>query len=342
MKKMLKKLVEASGISGRESNIRDLMKKEFAKYCDTVKVDKIGNLIGKKGSGKIKVMLTAHMDALGLMVKNISEKGFIYFEPVGGWDQRVLLAQKVRIYTDSGIVMGIIGSKPIHIQEKEEREQAVKMKKLYIDIGAKDRDDAKKIGVKIGDAINLCGEFSELKNNLVSGCSFDDRAGCAALIEVLKTVNPKDYTLFAVGTVQEEIGLVGVRGSAFETDPDIVFVMDTTSAGDVPEVEENDAPAKTGLGPVIAVKDAASIINERVKDFLIKTAEKNKIPYQLEVLTGGATDAAVMPLVREGKPSACIAIPTRYGHTPVEVINMSDLENVVKLTLSVLDNIKNL
>jgi len=339
MKELLKKLVEAPGVSGYENSIRDIMEKELKKTCDSVEVNKIGNLIAKKGNGKGKILLMAHMDEIGLMVKNITEKGFIRFAPVGGWDQKVLPAQKIRIYANNSVITGVIGSKPIHLQEKEELEKIIKLKELYIDVGAKNKKDVEKIGIKIGDFIGLYGEFSELKNNLVTGYGLDDRAGCAALIEIMKQKKPKDFTIYAVGTVQEERGLIGARGVGFQINPNIAIAIDTTIACDTPDAGE-ESGIKIGHGPVLNIMDYSSVIHPTIKNWLETVAEKNKIKYQRDVLIEGGMDSSLMSIVREGIPAAGICVPARYIHTPTEVLSLDDLENLVKLVVAALKDTK--
>lgn len=338
MKELLKKLVEAPGVSGNEGDVRNIMKKEFEKTCDSVEINRMGNLIAKKGSGKMKIMIAAHMDEIGLMVKHITDKGFLRFEPLGGIDQRTLLAQKIRVFTEKGEIIGVIGSKPPHIQEKEEREQVIKMKSLFIDVGAKDRKDAESMGIKIGDFVGIYREFSELKNNLVTGNGFDNRAGCAALIEIMKRLKPKKCTLYAVGTVQEEKGLIGARSAIFQINPDIMMAVDTTIAGDTPEIGEADAPAVLGGGPVIVMMDGYGIMHPRVKKWLVETAEKSKIKYQRELAAGSGMDSSIAPIVREGIPSAGISVPTRYVHSGVEVLNLDDLEALVNFTVAAVNS----
>ncbi len=329
MKELLKRLVESPGVSGNENDIRNIMKKELEKSCDSVEVNRMGNVIAKKGKGKIKLMLVAHMDEVGLLVKHITEKGYLKFDPLGGIDQRSLLAQKVRVYSGNGQMVGVIGSKPIHIQEKEEQEQVIKMKKLFIDIGAKDRKDAEKMGIAPGTFAGLYREFSELANGMVTGNGLDNRAGCAALIELMKRVNPKNCTIYAVGSVQEEKGLIGARGATFQINPDVVVGVDTTIAGDMPEVDEADAPVKIGEGPVIPLLDGYAVVHPAAKKWLTETAEKNKIKYQFETTPGAGMDSSIAPVIRDGIPSTGLCVPTRYLHTGVEVLSLKDLETLV-------------
>lgn len=333
MEKLLKKLVEAPAISGSEKNVRDVIARELKPHVSEVRTDRIGNLIARKGRGSPKIMLCAHMDEIGLMVKYIDEKGFIRFEPVGGWDQRILLAQKVKIFGSKGAVVGVIGSKPIHIQEPEEQKKVVKIREMFIDIGAGDRKEAEKAGIRQGDFIINYGEFDALQGGRVTGYGFDNRIGCSVMIEAVKQLKGFRGTLYAVGTIQEEIGLVGVRGSAFGIDPDVVLGLDTTIAGDTPGVKPEEATSHAGEGPVLVVKDGISIVNPRVKKWVEETARSIKVPLQYEVLGAAATDSSVTPMIREGIPSGSLLVTTRYIHTPVEVADVRDMENAVKLVV---------
>ncbi|UCC91471.1 MAG: M42 family metallopeptidase [Candidatus Aenigmatarchaeota archaeon] len=331
MEDLLKKLVESPSISGYENNVRDLISREIKPYVDEVKTDKIGNLICRKGSGSPKVMLVAHMDEVGLMVKHIDENGFIRFEPVGGWDPKILPAKKFRIHGSKGPVVSVIGSKPIHLQEKEEEKKPVKIKDMFMDIGAKNRKEAGKMGVNVGDFITNYGEFNRLGGSKVTGYGFDDRVGCMELIEVMKNLKNFKGTVYAVGTVKEEMGLIGIRGSAFGINPDIVIALDTTISGDTPELKPHETTAKIGEGPALMIKDAISIIQSEIKKWVQDVAKKNKIKLQFDIISHGATDASMPPMIREGIPSLAILTPTRYVHTPVEIVDVNDVKNSVKL-----------
>lgn len=331
MEDLLRKLVESPSISGYEKNTRDLITKEIKPYVDEVKIDKIGNLICRKGSGSPKIMLTAHMDELGLMVKYIDENGFIRFEPIGGWDHRILLAKKFKIYGSKGPVVGVIGLKPIHLQEKEEVKKTLKVSDMFIDIGAKSRKEAEKMGVDIGDFITNYGEFNKLAGSRVTGYGFDDRIGCLELIEVMKNLKKFKGTVYAVGTVKEEIGLVGIRASAFGINPDLVIALDVTTSGDTPELKPYDSIAKISEGPTLVIKDAISIVQSEIKKWVQDVAKRNKIKLQFDILSGGATDASITPMIREGIPSISILVPSRYLHTPVEIADMKDVKNSIGL-----------
>lgn len=331
MEDLLKKLVTSPSISGYEKNIRDLISKEIKPYVDDVRVDRIGNLICKKGKGTPKIMLTAHMDEVGLMVKYIDDNGFIRFEPVGGWDPKILPAQKFNIHGSKGTVVGVVGSKPIHLQEKEEEKKPLKIKDMFIDIGAKNRKEAEKMGVNVGDFITNYGEFNKLGGSRVTGYGFDDRVGCLQLVKVMKNLKKPKGTVYVVGTVKEEIGLIGIRGSTFGINPDIVISLDVTISGDTPELKPHEAITKIGEGPVLMIKDALSIVQTDIKKWVQNVAKKSKIKLQFEIISGGATDASVTPTIREGIPSVSILTPSRYLHTPVEIVDMNDVKNSIKL-----------
>lgn len=337
----LEKLANASGVAGREDEAKSLMIKYLKPYADEVKEDKIGNVVAiKKGKKNApKLMLAAHMDEIGLLVKTITKEGFLQFMKMGGIDDRVLLAQKVMVCTENGLLHGIIGSKPPHIQKEDERKRVLASDELFIDIGAENQEEARKMGVRIGDPVEFDIKFAKLSKDVVIGKAFDDRAGCVAMIEVMKRLEKTDCTIFAVGTVQEEVGCRGAVTSAFGLSPDLGIALDVTVAGDTPGVKESEAPVKLGKGPALGIADSGLITHPKVLKLLIDTAEENKIPYQLEAGLAGTTDASRIALAREGVPSGPLSIPTRYIHSPTSMINLTDLENVIKLTLAAVKNI---
>jgi endoglucanase len=337
----LEKLANASGVTGREDEVKSLMIKYLKPYADEVKEDKIGNVVAiKKGKKNApKLMLAAHMDEIGLLVKTITKEGFLQFMKMGGIDDRVLSAQKVMVCTENGLLHGIIGSKPPYIQKEDERKRVLASDELFIDIGAENQEEARKKGVRIGDPVEFDIKFAKLSKDVVIGKAFDDRAGCVAMIEVMKRLEKTDCTIFAVGTVQEEVGCRGAVTSAFGLSPDLGIALDVTVAGDTPGVKESEAPVKLGKGPALSIADSGLITHPKVLKLLIDTAEENKIPYQLEAGLAGSTDASRIALAREGVPSGPLSIPTRYIHSPTSMINLTDVENVIKLTLAAVKNI---
>jgi len=337
----LEKLSNACGVAGREEEVRSLMKNFLKSHVDEVKEDKLGNVIGiRKGKkDSPKVMLAAHMDEIGLLVKTISKEGFLQFTKMGGIDDRILLAQKITVYTEKGPLHGIIGSKPPHIQKEEERKKILTYDELFIDIGAENQEEAKKMGVKIGDPVGFDIRFAKIGKNIVIGKAFDDRVGCAVMVEAVKRLEKTECTVYAVGTVQEEVGLRGATTAAFGIYPDVGIALDVTIAGDVPGVKEVEAPIKMKKGPSIEIADAGLITHPKVLRLLIDAAEERKIPYQLETGLPGSTDAARISLTREGVPSGVISVPTRYIHSPASLLNLEDAENAVKLTVAAVQRI---
>lgn len=333
MEALLKKLVDAPSIAGSEENVRDVIRKELKPYVDEIRIDKIGNLITRKGKGSPKIMLAAHMDELGLMVKFIGKQGFIKFDMVGGWDERILPAKKFKIHTSKGSVIGVIGSKPPHIQEREEQKVPFKFKDMYIDVGADSKKEAEKTGIHVGDFITRHGEMNHMIGSKVTGYGFDNRVGCLVMIETMKRLKKVKGSVYAVGTIQEELGLIGIRGPAFGIEPDVVLALDTTIAGGTPELKPGEVSINLGGGPALAIKDAVGVINPKVKKWVTDAAKRVKVPLQYEVMSGGATDASVVPMIREGIPSGSVLVPSRYVHTPVEIADMKDIENSIKLVV---------
>jgi putative aminopeptidase FrvX len=338
----LEKLCNACGVTGREEEVRNLMVKFLKPFSDKVVVDKMENVVALKKGKKTapKVMLAAHMDEIGLMVKTITKEGFLQFAKMGGIDDRILLAQKVIVYTKDGPLDGIVGSKPPHIQKEEERKKIVAFDELFIDIGAESKEDAAKKGAKVGDAIGFDQKYKKISDDTVIAKALDDRVGCAVMIETLKLLQETDCTIYAVGTVQEEVGLRGAGTAAFSIDPDIGIALDVTVAGDVPGVREFDTSIKMGKGPALTVTDSGLITHPKVLRLLLETAEENKIPYQLETGLMGSTDAARIAMTREGVPSGNVAIGTRYIHSPIGMLSLKDAENSAKLTAAAVQRIQ--
>ena len=338
----LEKLSNASGVVGREDEVRNLMSKLMKPYADKVYLDKLENVVAvKQGKKKTpKIMLAAHMDEIGLMVKTVNKEGFIQFAKMGGIDDRLLLAQKVILQSSKGPVHGIVGSKPPHIQKEEERKKIVTFDELFIDIGAESKEDVAKMGVRVGDPIVFDEEFVSIGKDLVIGKAFDNRIGCAIMIETLKLLKDTDCNVFAVGTVQEEVGLRGAATAAFGVDPDVGLALDVTVAGDVPGVREFDSSVKMGKGPALSVTDAGLITHPKVLRILLDTAEEYKISYQLETGLMGTTDAARISLARQGVPCGTVSVPARYIHSPIGMINLRDAEASAKLTAAAVLNMK--
>lgn len=337
---LLEEFSNAYGISGHEKNVRELLRAKLKPYVDEIRVDNMGNLIAtKKGKGP-RVMLAAHMDEIGFMVKYIDEMGYIYFARSGGWFDQTLLNQRVIVHTGQGDLFGVIGSKAPHVMKPEERKAVVELRTMYIDIGAKDKKDVIQAGVEIGDTVTIDRKYQRLMNGLVSGKALDDRTGVVALIETARLLSKEkvEAEVVYVGTVQEEIGLKGARTAAHGVNPDVALAIDTTIPGDHPGIEKISSVLELGKGPVITVSDAEGagiVVDEKTLAWLKTTAKASKLAYQLSVGEGGMTDAAIINLTRDGIPSGGISIATRYLHSPVEVAHLGDIEDCARLTAEV-------
>lgn len=341
--KLMRELCLASGVSGSEDEVADIIERELKDVADTIERDNMGSIIAtKKGSKKApKVMLAAHMDEIGFLVRFIDDKGFIKFSKIGGIVDSILVNLTVTIHSSVGEdVIGVIGSKPPHVTKPEERKNVIPSDELFIDIGAKDKEDAEKM-VAVGDVITFNSLFVEYPNNLIMGKAMDNRAGCYVLIEVLKRINT-DATVYCVGTVQEEVGLKGARTAAFKLNPDMAIALDVTLSGDHPGIKPEEAPVVIGKGPSIIISDAGGrgiLASKSVKEMLIKAGDENDINYQLEVSDGGTTDGSAIQLVREGIPAGVLSVPTRYIHTPVSVCSMDDIESTIELIVAAINNL---
>lgn len=336
--KLLQELTDAHGIPGFEDEAVEVMKKHI-KSADEIKYDKLGSLIAvKKGkTDRPRIMIAGHIDEIGFIVKEITREGYIKFLPLGGWWGHVALSQRVIIKTSAGDVPGIIGSKPPHILEEEERKKVQQVKDMFIDIGACDGFDVKSLGVRPGDAIVPDSRFKIMGNkDLYMNKAFDDRIGAAAAVAVVNELADIDHpnTVFGVGTVQEEVGLRGAGTAAHFVDPDVGIVADVSLADDGPGAKK-ESPGKLGSGPSITVLDGSMIPNRRLRDLVIDVATKEKIPFHLAALDRGGTDGGRIHISRIGVPSIYMGIATRYIHSHTGVIHKGDFENLVRLIVEV-------
>ena len=340
----LKEISMAPGVSGFEQPVKELM---IDKLCHITEVsyDKLGSVIfEKKGTGaEPRIMLASHMDEIGFMVKAITKEGYIKFTTLGGWWEQVMLGQRVTVLTSKGSIPGIVGSKPPHILTPEERKKVVPKREMFIDICAKDESEAKsRFGVRPGDPIVPYSQFTVMANDkFLMAKAWDNRVGCAIVAEVLEKLQNEMHanTVYGVGTVQEEVGLRGAQTSANVVNPDIAFAVDTCVAGDTPGVTEDKASSKLGKGVAIAIYDASMIPHTKLRNFVIDTAEKNNIPYQLEFTEGGGTDAGKIHIHSHGVPSLVISIPTRYIHSHNSIIHRDDYEAAIRLLVAVIKSL---
>lgn len=339
---LLKKLCEIPGISGYEERIQKVIKGELEKVTDEVKIDKLGNVIGIKLSGKIapkRVMIAAHMDEIGLVIKYIDDDGFLRFFPLGGFDLKTLFAQKVIIHGRKDI-KGVIGSKSVHLLKGNGGDNTAKIKDLFIDVGLK-KDEISKI-VSIGDPVTLVGCFEELNGKVIIAKAFDDRVGVYVMIKALKRIKDCHVDIYAVATVQEEIGEHrGATVSSFPIGPDIGIALDTVATSDLPNIEKEEKSIALGGGTVIPLMDSLyTISNRKIVDLLKKIAEDNKIKYQIDVKMKGGTDAGVIQRSKAGVPVCIISIPVRYTHTIIEMCHKDDIEDTIKLVTKYLEEIR--
>jgi len=334
---LLKKYSDASGPSGFEDEVRELVVEDLKEVSDKLWIDSMGNVIAmKRGSTDRKLMVAAHMDEIGLIVKHIDDKGFIRFAPIGGWNERILPGSRVRVRSTSGKWMrGVIGVKPPHLMTPEEEKKVIEMDKLFIDVGASSRDEVAAMGIDKGSPIVFDQELISVGSYRVTGKALDNRAGLVVALKAFLEAEPRDASLYFVATVQEEVGLKGARTSAYQISPHIAIAIDTTTANDVADVEEHEAVAKLGLGPAIKIVDGRSgsglLTHPKVYEKLVSVAKEKEIPYQAEVLTGGTTDSSAIQLTKEGVPAGTISLPTRYIHSQVELLDLRDLHGAAEL-----------
>ncbi|OEF99410.1 peptidase M28 [Vulcanibacillus modesticaldus] len=324
---LFKELTEAHGAPGFEKPVRDIMRRYISRYTDEIIQDNLGGIFGiKRGnSNGPKVMVAGHMDEVGFMVTRITKEGFIKFQTLGGWWSQVLLAQRVSILTPNGEVEGIIGSLPPHILPDEMRRKPIDIKKMFIDIGAKDKEDAEKIGIRPGQPIVPVTPFRVMANNKrLMAKAWDNRYGCAMAIDLLDSVKDLNLpnTLYAGANVQEEVGLRGAQTSAEMINPDIFFALDAGPAGDMPNAPE-EAMGKLGDGVIIRIYDRTYVTHRGMRDYLLDTVESLGVKYQYYVSQGG-TDAGRVHLHGKGVPSIVIAIPSRYIHSHASIIDYDD------------------
>ncbi len=322
MRELIRKLVETYGPSGFEDCIRTVIRAEVEDLADEVRVTPLGSLVAiRRGAGGQRVMLAAHMDEIGVMVTYVDDKGFLRFTPIGGVSP--LTCVGTRVAFEDGTA-GIIG-----IEKREDRKKAPTFQQLYMDVGATKREDCP---VGVGDAAVFVRPFVAQGQRLVSK-ALDDRIGCAILIETLRRLGETPNEVHFVFTVQEETTLSGAWTAAYGIDPSMAIAVDVTGTGDTPE--SRPMAVELGKGPAVKVQDSRMIAHPRVRELLVSAAEAVGVPYQMEVLERGTTDAAVMQLARAGVPSGCLSIPCRYIHTPSEMVDEGDVEGAVRVMVEV-------
>lgn len=329
-----------NGVPGNENAVNKLMRRHNQQYADKVYEDGIGSVIFEKGNGKVKVMIAGHMDEVGFIVKRIDDNGFIYFSTVGGWFYNVMLSHEYTITTQSGKeLVAVSGSKPPHILTPEDRKKPVEIDKMFLDLGVGSKQEVLDLGVEIGDMITPRIEACAMNNpKYLLGKAWDNRVGCAIVGEALKQ-HTGDNTLYAVGTVQEEVGLRGAKTASGLIKPDIAISIDTGIAGDTPGITPDEANNKIGNGPLLFVKDGGLISHRGFLNYAKTVASELNIPFQLEFLSGGSQDGAAISQNGSGCPTIVISLATRYIHSHTTIIHRDDYDNAVKLVTALVNNI---
>lgn len=332
--KLLKQVCEIAGAPGFESRVRDLVKKEIKPYADSISVDNMGNVTAfVKGQKNKKVMVAAHMDEIGFIVTHIDDQGFVKFHPLGGFDPKTLTAQRVIIHGKKDVI-GVMGAKPIHVMSAAERTKNPEINDYFIDLGLSKKEVEKYIAV--GDPITRERELIEM-GECVNSKSLDNRVSVFVLIEALKQLKGQKlpYDLYAVFTVQEEVGIRGAQVATLSIQPDFAFCIDTTIAYDVPGAQAHEKITSLGKGTAIKIMDSRTICDSRMVSFMKDVAKKNKIEWQPEVLTGGGTDTmALQQMTAGGSIAGAISIPTRHIHQVIEMCHKKDIEASIALLVS--------
>jgi endoglucanase len=337
--KLLKEITEAGGVPGYEGDVRAIMR-QYVKDVADIEQDKMGSFIGKHvgHDERPRVMLAGHMDEIGFMVTLITKEGFVKFQPLGGWWDQVLLGHRVVIKAAQGDVLGVLGAKPPHMLDAEERKKIVEKKDMYIDVGACSKDEVHEMGIRPGDPIIPVSDFTAMaKPNFYLSKAFDNRLGCALAIQALRQLADDGHpnTVYAVGTVQEEVGLRGAKTSAHVIDPDAAIILEVDIAGDVPGIEPEESAVKMGGGPTMLVYDARMIPNLKLRDMVIATAEELEIPLQFSAMAGGATDGGMIHIHNEGVPTVVVGVPTRHIHSHNAILCRDDYDQALKLIVAV-------
>ena len=334
---LLKRICEVAGAPGHEQRVRELVIKEVKPLVDNITMDNMGNVTAfRKGKKGKKVMIAAHMDEIAFIVTHIDDRGFLRFIPLGGFDPKTLTAQRVIVHGKKDLI-GVMGSKPIHIMTAEERTKLVPLNDYFIDLGMPKKEVVKYI--KVGDTVTRERELIEM-GNCVNCKSLDNRLSVFILIETLRELKNSPYDIYGVFTVQEEVGIRGASASALQIQPDFGFGLDVTLAVDTPGTKEHEMITELGKGTAVKIMDSSTICDYRMVQYMRQTAEKNKIPYQMEILPAGGTDTAgLQRMTPGGSISGCISIPTRHIHQVIEMADKNDIRYSIDLLKKCLEGL---
>ena len=338
---IMKEMMEAFGPSGFEREVNALVKAYMEPIVDEILTDKLGTVaFSLKGEGPT-VLVAGHTDEVGFIVSSITKEGYLTFNPLGGWWDQVLLAQRVVVRGRNGDVHGVIASKPPHILSPDERKKVVEKKDMYIDSGAASEEEVEATGIKVGDPVVPWSPFSLIQDDRVAMAkAFDDRIGAFVIMEAMRRIKEQGIlhpnTVVGAATVQEEVGLRGAQTIAHKVDPDVAIVLEVDIAGDVPGIKPQEAQTKMGKGPGLITYDRSMIPNQPFKEFVIETAKQAQIPLQLSQMAGGGTDAGRIHMNRAGCPPVVLTVPTRHIHSHVGLLSLKDTENAVRLVMELI------
>jgi endoglucanase len=336
-------MTQAPGVPGYESPVRAVMRRHLEDVA-TIEQDNIGSLIGKhEGTAPVpRVMLAGHMDEIGFMVRLVTKEGFLKFVPLGGWWDQVLLGHRVIVKTHLGDRLGVIGAKPPHLLDSKERDKVLEKKDMYIDVGAGSREEVEALGVRVGDPVIPVSDFQVMANpKYYLSKAFDNRVGCALAVDALRKVAAEGHpnTVYAVGTVQEEVGLRGAKTSAHLVDPDVAVILEVDIAGDVPGIKPDESAVKMGGGPTLLVYDARMIPNLKLRDLVVETAEQLDVPLQFSAMPGGATDGGMIHIHNQGVPTVVIGVPTRHIHSHNSLLHRDDYDRALALVAALIQRL---
>jgi putative aminopeptidase FrvX len=339
--RLLRDLSCAFGPSGNEEQVREILRKELEPLADEVKVDKLGNILFyHRGNGSFpRIMLSAHMDEVGVLVTFIEDEGFLRFQTVGSIPGNTLPGQRILFQADGREIRGIVGTKPPHIMTAEEQSKVIPVEDLFIDVGAESLVQARANGADVGVMGVFDVDFAELGEGYVRGKALDDRAGCAVLVQVFKNLKDSPYNFVAVGSVQEELGMRGAHTAAWQVDPDYGLALEGTFAADVPGTRPDRMSSKLKGGPVITIMDRTVLTDPTVLKTLINAGREKAIPFQFKKVPVGGTDAGAIHLTKAGVPSGTVAVPCRYIHGPAAVAHLDDLKNTASLVTQFIKSI---
>ena len=340
----LKELIDTPSPSGFEARAQEVVRRRMQTFTSDVETDVHGNVIGRmNGGAPFRVMLAGHCDEIGFLVQYVSDEGFLYIQPVGGIDLSLMPGRRVFVHTGKERILGVVGKKPVHLMTAEDRKKAPKAHELWVDIGAKNKKDAKALGVEIGDIVTVAEGLELLRKDLAVSRAFDDKIGAFIVTEVLGRLSKKKglakVEVAAVSTVQEEVGLRGARTSAFGIEPHVGVAVDVGFASDQPGAEKKIVgDIKLGAGPIL---HKGPNINPVVGRLLVDVARKRKIPCQLKAESRATgTDANVIQITRGGVAAGLVGVPNRYMHTPVEMISLKDAQNTIRLLVEFVGTLK--